>query len=85
MIIVCPNCGGRVKVEEVEEEVEGGHRVTVYKGRCEKCGARLVRKVKIRPKSNYLLSYSRVEVTTSWAGADLGFVKATPTYAGGWC
>jgi C4-type Zn-finger protein len=48
VIVLCPNCGGRVRVEEVEVEVEGGYRVTVYKGYCERCGTRQRVKVKTR-------------------------------------
>jgi C4-type Zn-finger protein len=46
VIVLCPNCGGRVRVEEVEVEVEGGYRVVVYKGYCERCKRRV--KVRVR-------------------------------------
>jgi C4-type Zn-finger protein len=41
VIVLCPNCGGRAVVEEVEVEIEGGYRVTVYKGYCERCRRRV--------------------------------------------
>jgi C4-type Zn-finger protein len=47
-MVLCPNCGGRVRVEEIGVEVEGGYRITIYKGRCERCGSRQRVRVKTR-------------------------------------
>jgi DNA-directed RNA polymerase subunit RPC12/RpoP len=58
VIVLCPNCGGRVRVEEVDVVVEGGYRVAVYKGRCEKCGRRVRLRVRtLLPGPDYRCGY----------------------------
>jgi len=54
VLVLCPNCGGRVEVEEVEVVVEGGYRVAVYRGFCGRCRRRV--RVRVRtplPRHGY--------------------------------
>jgi C4-type Zn-finger protein len=40
IVHVCPNCGGRVKIEHADVTIDGNVEVVVLEGVCEACGAK---------------------------------------------